>query len=75
MIIRKLLIALLAVGAVSGFAHGFAHLGACHHGRRAAFEDHVADVCLRAAQRLDGERAAEGADPADRGSGTEAASP
>jgi len=48
---RKALILVLAMGAVAGFASG---LYGCHyHGveRRQAFEDHVADVCTRAAER------------------------
>ncbi len=48
---RKALIFVLAAGAVAGFASS---LFGCHyHGidRRQAFEDHVADVCMRAAER------------------------
>ncbi len=48
---RKALILILAMGAVGGFASGF--MG-CHHrgmDKRQAFEDHVADVCMRAAER------------------------
>jgi hypothetical protein len=48
---RKALIFVLAVGAVAGFASG---LYGCHYHsleRRQAFEDHVADVCTRAAER------------------------
>ena len=48
---RKALIVVLAIGAISGFASG---LYGCHyHGveRRQAFEDHIADVCTRAAER------------------------
>jgi hypothetical protein len=52
---RAFLIVLFGLGTVGGFAHGFASLGRCanrHHGeRRMEFEDHVADVCLRAAER------------------------
>ncbi len=47
---RRILIVLLGLGAVAGFAAGLGRL--CHHGRdRAAFENHVADVCVRAAER------------------------
>jgi hypothetical protein len=50
------LIAALAVGTVAGFGHGIASLGHCaaerHAERRAAFEDHVAEVCTRAAERV-----------------------
>jgi hypothetical protein len=48
---RKGLMLVLAIGAVAGFASG---LYGCHyHGveRRQAFEDHIADVCTRAAER------------------------
>jgi len=48
---RKALIVVLAAGAVAGFASS---LFGCHyHGleRRQAFEDHIADVCTRAAER------------------------
>jgi hypothetical protein len=48
---------LLALGAVGGFAAGIASMR-CHrgyhggwHGRRAAFEQHVAEVCTNAALR------------------------
>jgi len=48
---RKALIFVLAAGAVAGF--GSALFGCHYHGidRRQAFEDHVADVCMRAAER------------------------
>jgi hypothetical protein len=62
---RGLTIFLLATGAIAGFTIGFARLrygygcgygpGAMgHHGwgqDRVAFENHVADVCTRAAER------------------------
>jgi hypothetical protein len=49
---------LLGLGALGGFAAGFASLR-CHHGhrqhgwqgRRAAFEQHVAQICADAAVR------------------------
>ncbi|MBX3273930.1 MAG: hypothetical protein KF729_26940 [Sandaracinaceae bacterium] len=54
---RKLLIAGLGLGTFLGFASGFASLGACwqHRAehRRAAFEAHVADVCVEAARRAE----------------------
>jgi hypothetical protein len=49
---RKALIFVLAAGSIAGFASA---LFGCHyHGvaRREAFEDHVADVCTRAAERV-----------------------
>ncbi len=49
---RKALILILAIGAVGGFASGF--MGCHHRGmhERQAFDDHVADVCTRAAERV-----------------------
>ena len=58
---RKLLMVLLGVGAVAGFASGFARLcygGACHFGpggrfdRHAEFERRVADTCAESALRV-----------------------
>lgn len=51
---RKLVIALLALGTVGGFASGFRSMRCHHQARRQAFEDHIADVCVRAAQREEG---------------------
>jgi hypothetical protein len=51
---RRVLIFVLAAGAIAGFASG---LFGCHYhrlGERQAFEDHVADVCTRAAERSRG---------------------
>lgn len=54
---RTLLIVLLSLGAISGFALGFSHL---HHFRhygygpgwgRDTYEEHIADLCVRAAER------------------------
>ncbi|MEO6599222.1 MAG: hypothetical protein ABIQ16_05065 [Polyangiaceae bacterium] len=47
---RKLLMLGLGLGAMAGFASG---IFGCHfrNERRQAFEDHVADVCTRAAER------------------------
>jgi hypothetical protein len=50
---RKLLIALFAFGTVAGFGSGIASMACWHHRaheRRAAFERHVAAVCVEAAQ-------------------------
>lgn len=59
---RAFLIFVLGLGTVGGFAHGFASLGHCarrhHEERRAEFEAHVADVCLRAADRREHEHGA-----------------
>lgn len=58
---RKVLMAVLGLGAVLGFGAGFARLcygGWAHHGpgarheRRAAFEKRVADTCTEAALRV-----------------------
>lgn len=46
----RLRIALLAMGTVAGFTAGFESLLCRHHAeRRAAFERHVARVCIDAA--------------------------
>lgn len=47
---RRLLVVLLALGTLGGYAAGFASLN-CHRDRRAAFERHVADVCVEAARQ------------------------
>lgn len=67
---RRLLIIALGLGTFLGFASGFASMGAgCqrhHEARRAAFEQHVADVCVDAARRAERGRAASaGEAPAD----------
>ena len=60
---RGALIALFSFGAIAGFGHGIAsvacHAGSCHQQRRAAFEDHVAEVCTRAADRAQAEHDAD----------------
>ena len=47
---RRILMLVLALGAIGGYASGFAHMHACRHGREAAMERHVAEVCLNAAK-------------------------
>jgi len=47
---RRIAIVLLALGAVAGYAAGFAHLSHCRADRRAAWEHHVAKVCVEAAR-------------------------
>ena len=47
---RRILVVLLAIGTVGGYASGFASLAHCKHERRAAFERHVAKVCTEAAR-------------------------
>lgn len=53
---RRLLMVVLALGAVAGFGAGFAHLcyGPGHFGRdrRAEFERRVADTCAESALRV-----------------------
>lgn len=50
---RKALRFMLVVGAIAGFASGL--YGCRHHDeRRQAFEEHIADVCTRAAERTHG---------------------
>lgn len=54
---RRFLIAMLGLGTFLGFASGFTSMGAHmhqqHEARRAAFEAHVADVCVDAARRAE----------------------
>ncbi|MFO0550712.1 MAG: hypothetical protein U0271_20120 [Polyangiaceae bacterium] len=53
---RKIVMALLALGTVGGFASGFMSMRCHARARRAAFEDHVADVCVRAAKNAENGR-------------------
>jgi hypothetical protein len=57
---RRILVVLLALGALGGYAAGFASLGHCNGHRRAAFERHVAKVCTEAAREAEGARGSEG---------------
>lgn len=60
---RGFLMVLLSLGAIGGFTHGFASLAHCGSGgcssHRDQFEEHIADVCTRAAQRQFDAQAAE----------------
>lgn len=60
---RGFLVVLLSLGAIGGFTHGFASLAHCGSGgcssHRDQFEEHIADVCTRAAQRQFDAQAAE----------------
>tara|TARA_B100001750_G_scaffold228966_1_gene223908 strand:+ start:2145 stop:2504 length:360 start_codon:yes stop_codon:yes gene_type:complete len=47
---RRLLIALFSLGVIGGFGSAGAQWARHHHHRQAAFEAHVARVCLQAAQ-------------------------
>ena len=49
---RRIVMAVLALGAIGGYAMGFCSLHRHHHDRRAAFERHVASVCVDAARDL-----------------------
>ena len=51
---RKLLIGLLAAGTVAGFGLEVARFRCHAGGRHAAYERHVADVCVDAARRAPG---------------------
>ncbi len=55
---RRVVMALLGVGAVVGFASGFHSIRHCQRDRRAAFEHHVAAVCVDAARHADQKGAA-----------------
>jgi len=50
---RGILIGLLSIGTIGGFACGFHSMGQHCHARREAFERHVADVCVRAAHEAE----------------------
>ena len=63
---RRLIMVLLAFGAIGGFVSGFAHLHPWHrygHGYGgydgSDFERHVADVCTQAAARTLGQKPGE----------------
>ncbi len=80
---RRFWIVILAIGTVAGFAAGFARLhhyrhggwGQCQHwghGRHAAFEQHVAEVCTQAAAKVyekKGQGATGPKEPKDQGGG------
>jgi hypothetical protein len=50
---RRILIALLGLGTVGGFAAGAASLSCRAQHRRAHFERHVASLCVDAARKSD----------------------
>jgi hypothetical protein len=52
---RKVIMGLLALGTVGGFASGFASMKCHARNRHDAFERKVADICVRAARDVDGE--------------------
>ena len=57
---RRLIIALLALGTIGGYGMGFASMRCRAQHRRAAFERHVAEVCVDAARGERGGPAARG---------------
>jgi hypothetical protein len=50
---RKILIGLLALGTVGGYASGFASMRCKARHGRAAFEERVAETCVRAAKKVE----------------------
>lgn len=66
---RKIVIVLLSLGTILGYAHGFRSLrhGGCHRERRQSFEQHVAALCVDAAKRGDATQAGAPPDENDRG--------
>jgi hypothetical protein len=57
MIKRKIVMGLLVLGTIGGFAHGFSSMRCHGKSRREAFQDKVAETCVRAAKRVDKEDA------------------
>jgi len=53
---RPILAIVLALGAIAGFGTGVASVIHHHREHRAAFEQHIADVCVEAAQRAEHSR-------------------
>jgi hypothetical protein len=49
---RRILMVLLGLGAVGGYASGFAHMHRCGRDHRSSFERHVAEVCVGAAKGI-----------------------
>jgi hypothetical protein len=47
---RRILMVLLGLGAIGGYASAFANMHRCGRWHEAAFERHVADVCVQAAK-------------------------
>ena len=64
---RRLLIVLLTLGTVGGYSAGFAGMRCRAHARQAAFEQHVAKVCIDAARDGKAQGAPEGARGAPEG--------
>ncbi|WP_437838051.1 hypothetical protein [Sorangium sp. So ce1153] len=50
---RQITIALLAVGTVAGYAHGFSAMRCRAEARRDAFQRHVASLCVDAARQAE----------------------
>lgn len=65
---RKILIGLLTLGTIGGYGSAFACARHRAHARHEAFERHVADLCVNAAERASGAKAGAngpGAAPSD----------
>jgi hypothetical protein len=62
---RKIVMGLLALGTIGGFASGFASMGCRAQHRRQAFENRVAETCVRAAKTVEREDRAERAEHAE----------
>ena len=64
---RGILVAVLSLGAIGGFSHGFARMAQCHEScgasRRDQFEEHISDVCTRSAERVYDQQATPPATP------------
>ncbi len=48
---RKILIVVLALGAVAGFTSGFMSLGRCAHARQRSWRSEVTDICADAVRQ------------------------
>jgi len=57
MIKRRIVMGLLALGTIGGFAAGFASMSCHARGGREEWKDRVAEVCVRAAKNVDAEKA------------------
>lgn len=58
---RKIIMGLLALGTIGGFASGFASMSCGAKHRREHFENRVAETCVRAAKTVERESRTENA--------------
>lgn len=63
---RKIVMGLLAFGTIGGFASGIASMSCRAQHRREAFENRVAETCIRAAKTVEREDRPDRADRTDR---------